>query len=108
MARDTKRARREALVAKYRRCGKNQRTFAEKHGIHPTTFSGWLRRVRGQEGKGTRKTTGGFAELVTVDGRTGATETEWPCSLEVSGFTFRFRQVPAASWVAEVLRGSVS
>ncbi len=108
MAGVIERAAREALVAEYQRSGTSQRVFAAKHGINPTTFGGWVARVKRQERQGVAKQAGGLTELVAAGRGDGAAEMDWPCCLEVCGVTIRFRAIPEASWVCEVLRASIS
>ncbi len=37
---------RKKLIDKFKATGGTKKAFSEAHGIHPTTFSGWLKRKR--------------------------------------------------------------
>lgn len=39
----------EALIAGYATCGMTQRAYAQREGINPFTFAGWLRQKRQEQ-----------------------------------------------------------
>jgi transposase-like protein len=82
---------RKQLIETFKAGGATRKAFCDEHGIHPTTFSGWLKRER--------QAVSGFAEVNLPVSQAAPIEVELP-----NGALIKVRTTGDLGRTAELIR----